>query len=156
MRSPLFRLRVPAFTLIEVLVSLAIFALAAVVLGTTYVNVLTGYEAVAKRNEHEQDLRLVRAALLGEPDRKKAEAGGELALPDNRVARWEAKIEESEVADLFQIGFRCEIRDPVSSQPWVRTESFRLLRPTWSDPATRDKLRQASRERLEKSRSSGK
>lgn len=156
MRSPLSRLRVPAFTLIEVLVSLAIFALAAVVLGTTYVNVLTGYEAVAKRNEHEQDLRLVRAVLLGEPDRKKAEAGGELALPDSRVARWEAKIEEAGVADLFQVGFRCEIRGSVSSQPWVRAEGFRLLRPTWSDPATRDQLRQAGRERLEKNRSSGK
>lgn len=145
-----------AFTLIEVLVSLALFALAAVVLGATYVNVLTGYEAVAKRHEHEQDLRLVRAALLGEPDRKKAEAGGELALPDNRVARWGAKIEETRVADLFAVGFRCEIRDPARVEPWVREESFRLLRPTWSDPATRDKLRQAARERLDKNQGDGK
>lgn len=152
MRAPPARARVPAFTLIEVLVSLAIFALAAVVLGATYVNVLTSYAAVAGRNQHEQDLRLVRAALLGQPDRGKAESGGDLALPGNRSAHWEAKIAEAGVADLFQVGFRCVIRDPAQPQAWVREESFRLLRPTWSDPVVRDKLRQSTRELLERSR----
>lgn len=155
MRPPRSPPAARAFTLIEVLVSLAIFALAAVVLGATYVNVLAGYGALAKRNEHEQDLRRAHAALLGEPDRKKAEAGGELALPGNRVARWDARIEEAGVADLFHVGFRCEIRDPAQPQPWVREESFRLLRPTWSDPAIRDKLRQAAGERLDKQRRTG-
>src|SRR4051812_45954159 len=105
------------FTLIEVLVSLAIFALAAVVLGATYVNVMGGYAAVAKMNEHEQDLQFVRTtALLGEPDRKLVEAGGELALPDNRTAHWEAQVEETTVANLFRVNFHCEIRDPTRPQ----------------------------------------
>jgi prepilin-type N-terminal cleavage/methylation domain-containing protein len=39
-----------AFTLLEVLIALAIFALAAVVLGATYVNALNAYEAVSRRN----------------------------------------------------------------------------------------------------------
>src|SRR2546425_111360 len=135
------RTKPAAFTLIEVLVSLAIFALAAVVLGATYLNVLTGYAAVAKRNEHDQDLRLVRAVVLAEPDRKKAETGGDQALPGNRTAHWETKIEEAGVADLFQVRLRCEIRDPAQPQSWVGEETFRLLRPTWSDPVVRDKLR---------------
>jgi general secretion pathway protein I len=155
MRPPLSPTGRAAFTLIEVLVSLAIFALAAVVLGATYVNVLTSYQAVAKSNEHEQDLRLVRVALLAEPDRKKAEAGGDQALPGNRTAHWEAKIEEADVADLFRVGFRCEIRDPARPQSWVREETFLLLRPTWSEPAARDRLRQSTRERLEKQRRTG-
>jgi general secretion pathway protein I len=150
MRSGGKKNRQAAFTLIEVLVSLAIFALAAVVLGATYVNVLTSYDAVSRRNEHEQDVRLVRAALLGEPDRKKAEQGGEFTLPGNRMAHWEAKIEEASLADLFHITFRCEIRDPARVQPWVQEETFMLLRPTWSDPATRDKLRKAAVDRRAK------
>lgn len=138
-----------AFTLIEVLVSLAIFALAMVMLGTTYVNVLNSYDTVSRRNQHDQDMALVRVALLAEPDRKKVEQGGDYALPGNRSAQWSVQIDETPVADLFRLEFRCEIRSPTQRQPWVRQESFLLLRPTWSDPAVRDKLRQASRERLE-------
>ncbi|MBI3885004.1 MAG: type II secretion system protein [Opitutae bacterium] len=135
-----------AFTLLEVLVSLAIFALAAVVLSATYVNILTSYDAVAHRNEHEQDLRLVSAQLLSEPDRKKAEGGGDFALPDHRTARWKATIEESAVADLFKVKFRCELRDAGTGKPWAEDETFMLLRPTWSDPAARDKLRASAQD----------
>ena len=142
--------RPSAFTLIEVLVSLAIFALAAVVLGATYVNVLTSYDAVSRRNEHEQDVRFLRAAVLGEPDRKVVEKGGDLPLPETRTGHWEAKVEEAGVADLFRVSFHCEIRDPARAQPWVQDEAFMLLRPGWSDPVLRDKLRQAATERLQK------
>jgi general secretion pathway protein I len=139
-----------AFTLIEVLVSLAIFALAAVVLGAAYVNVLTGYDAVARRQEHEEDLRLVRSQILAEPDRAVVEQGGNFNLPDARVAQWTAAVGETSVADLFKVALRCEIPEPGRSQPWVREESFLLLRPTWSDPAVRDRLRQQSAEKLQK------
>lgn len=138
------------FTLVEVLVSLAIFALAAVVLGAAYVNVLTGYDAVSHRQEHEQDLRLVRALVLAEPDRTVVEKGGGFPLPDGRTAQWTATVAETAVADLFQVKFRCEIAEPARPSPWVREEKFMLLRPTWSDPADRDKLRQNSQQRLGK------
>ena len=137
-----------AFTLIEVLVSLAIFAFAAVVLGATYVNVLNNYAAVASRHEREEDLGWVRARVLSESDRRTAAEGDALALPGNRTARWRASITETGVADLFRVGFRCEIRSPGQPEPWVREEVFMLLRPTWSDPAGRDQLRAASRQRL--------
>ena len=142
-----------AFTLLEVLVSLAIFALAAVMLSATYINILTSYDAVSHRNEHEQDLRLVRAQLLSEPDRKKAEAGGDFALPDNRTARWKATVEESSVADLFKVTFSCELRDTGTGKPWTQGETFMLLRPTWSDPAARDKLRATAQDSAAKRKS---
>ena len=145
--------RPDAFTLIEVLVSLAIFAGAAVVLGATYVNVLSSYDAVARRSEHEEDVAFVRSAVLEEPDRKTVEQGGDFTLPGNRTAHWEATVTEAAVADLFQVHFHCEIREPARSQPWVREETFMLLRPTWSDPTIRDNLRQNSRDRLAKGRS---
>lgn len=140
------------FTLLEVLVSLAIFALAAIMLSATYVNILSNYDAVSRRNEHSQDLRLVRAQLLSEPDRKKAEDGGDFALPDNRSARWKAVIEETNVADLFRISFTCEIRETGAGtgKPWAQEETFTLLRPTWSDPALRDKLRASAQENANK------
>jgi len=139
-----------AFTLIEVLVALAIFALAAVVLGAAYVNVLTSYDTVSRRSEHEQELRLVRALILAEPDLAEVEKGGDFALPDHRNARWTATVEPAAVADLFRVTFRCEFPEPGRAEPWVRTEVFQVLRPTWSDPAERERLRQQSRQQLEK------
>lgn len=139
-----------AFTLIEVLVSLAIFALAAVMLGATYVNVLNGYDTVSRRNQHDEDLALVRAMLLTEPDRRKVEQGGAFPLPDHRSAQWSLRIEETVVADLFRASLRCVIHDPAPGKTWEQEETFMLLRPTWSDPAVRARLRQASRERLER------
>lgn len=148
---PLRPTPVRAFTLLEVLVSLAIFALAAVMLSATYVNILSNYDAVSRRQEHAQDLSLVRAQLLSEPDRKIAEKGGDLALPENRSAHWTATIEETDVADLFRVSLTSEVRDAVGgAKPWTQDESFMLLRPTWSDPAERDKLRASAQERTAK------
>ncbi|HKB57958.1 MAG TPA: prepilin-type N-terminal cleavage/methylation domain-containing protein, partial [Lacunisphaera sp.] len=86
MNRPRSNLR--AFTLIEVLISLAIFALAAVVLAAAYLNVLGGYQAVARRQQGEEDWKLVRAAVLTESDRTKIEAGGRFPLADGTYLRW--------------------------------------------------------------------
>lgn len=130
--------------------SLAIFSLAAVVLGAAYVNVLTSYASVSRRQQNEQELRLVRTLVLAEPDRTVVEKGGTYTLPDSRLAQWTAVVQEAAVADLFRVTLRCEIPEPSRPQAWVREESFMLLRPTWSDPALRDELRQKSKERLAK------
>jgi general secretion pathway protein I len=137
-----------AFTLLEVLVALAIFALAAVVLGATYVNALNAYEMAARHNEYTEDLRFVRAALLTEPDRDKAEAGGDLDLGDNKRAHWQAEIAPTNTVDLFSVTWTCEIADPARRQPYRTTQAFLVLRPTWSDPVERSKLLEQAKERI--------
>lgn len=136
------------FTLIEVLVAVAIFALAAVVLGAAYINVLQGYAAVAQRQEREADLRQARGLVLGEPERAVVQRGGTLGLAPGRSARWSAALQPTSVADLFRVAFRCEIRESAHREPWVREEVFYLLRPTWSEPGAREQLRQQARVRL--------
>jgi len=140
----------PGFTLVEVLVGLAIFALAAVVLGAAYANVLTSYDSVARRQKNEQELRLVRQLVLGEPDRQVVEKGGLLTLPESQSVEWRATIEDTAVADLFRVVLKCQWRTPASVQPAPTEEFFWVLRPTWTDPADRDKLRQESERRLQK------
>ncbi len=136
------------FTLLEVLVALAIFALAAVVLGGTYVNALNAYEMAARRNEYAVDLRFVRAVLLTEPDREKAAAGGDLDLGDNKRAHWQAEITPTGVVDLFSVAWTCEIIDPDRRAPYRATQTLLLLRPTWSDPVERSKLLEQAKERI--------
>lgn len=138
-----------AFTLIEVLVSLAIFGLASVVLGATYVNVLANYRAALKRPARQAELTLLRPALLAEPDRARAEQGADQPLPGNRAARWRSRIEETVIADLFEVTFEWEITEP-GGAPVTGREKFMLLRPTWSDPSVRERLREASRQRVAK------
>src|SRR3954470_10348335 len=95
--------RLAAFTLVEVLVSLAIFAVAAVVLGAAYVNILVNYQAMRAWSSDREELAYARATLLAEPDRTKAERGGELALLAGGNLRWKATIADLPRADLFQV-----------------------------------------------------
>lgn len=141
------------FTLIEVLVSLAVFALAAVVLSAAYLNVLSSYQAAARRQQSDEDWRWVRAAVLTEPERVKLEQGGQVALPGGRNVPWTVEIEPTEIADLFTVVLRASFEQPPQGEAAEREEKFMVLRPGWSDPAERDKLRAATKARLEEGRS---
>ena len=137
-----------AFTLLEVLVSLAIFALAAVVMGATYVNALNAYEAASRRNGYDEDLRFARTAVLTEADRDKVEEGGDLDLGGNKRAHWEADVAPTNTADLFSVTWTCTITDSTRPQPYKVTQTFLLLRPTWSDPVDRSQLLQQAKDRI--------
>jgi len=146
------RHRFQAFTLIEVLISLAIFAMAAIGLAVAYLNVLSGYQSVARRQEGEEEWKLLRTIILSEPDREKVVAGGQLPLPDNTSLQWSATIESTAVADLFAVTVKSELAAAGNGDARPREEKILLLRPRWSDPLERNKLRAASQERLAKQR----
>lgn len=136
------------FTILEVLVALAIFTMAAIVLGTAYVNVITAYQVSARGNELNQDIRFARAMLLAEPDRDKAEAGGQFDGDKGRRVTWKAAIEPTRTADLFTVAFECEISGADLKQNYRLRQSFSLLRPTWSKDGEREKLRTEVRHRI--------
>lgn len=137
-----------AFTLVEVLIALAIFALAAVVLGAAYINVLNAYSRVADAMRDEQDVQFARHALLLETDREEAEEGGEFETADNRSVRWEAQIEPTEVADLFDVTFSCELGRTTDAEAETIVQRFRLLRPTWSIEDERETRRREAADRI--------
>jgi general secretion pathway protein I len=136
------------FTLLEVLVSLAIFALGAIVLGAAYVNVLNAYEAAQRSNQGDQDVRFARSLLLAEPDHDKAEKGGDFEATGGRRVQWHATIEPTVTADLFQVTFVCEFASAAGGALPAVTETFTVLRPTWADPVENGKLRQLTLDRI--------
>lgn len=141
------------FTLIEVLMSLAIFALAAVSLGAAYSNVLMGRLALKQDEQRLDDLSRCRAALLETPGFDDVETGGEINLPGGRTARWKGKIEATAVSDLFAVQLTCEMQTVADGDFGDEINEARmLLRPTWSIPSDRQKIRDEARQRLERER----
>jgi prepilin-type N-terminal cleavage/methylation domain-containing protein len=137
------------FTLIEVLVALSVFAMAVVVLGSAYLNVLIGYEAVQRGMQVDEDFAFARQQVLNEPDPKKLERGGEFETAAGQRARWQVEITSSPVPEVFQVAFTCEISDPARPEPDRQTRTFLLLRPTWvTDVAERDKLKEEMKTRI--------
>lgn len=142
-----------AFTLIEVVIAIAVFAMAALMLGTAYLNVLNSYEAAARGQGAEADQRFARGLLLKEADLEKATEGGEFEGAEHSRVRWSAEITPLEMPDLFKVAFTCDIEE--GSERRSSTENFVLLRPTWSEAADRDKLREEVRTRIEELNTQG-
>ena len=117
------------FTLLEVLAALVIFLMAAVVLGSAYVNVLNGYDLAQRANARNDDIEFARAQLLAEPDHDKAEQGGEFDSTNGRHVSWHAQIDPTQTADLFAVAFTCEINDPSAKKPETVTENFMVFPP---------------------------
>lgn len=141
-------MRTRAFTLLEVLVALAVFGVAAVGLGAAYVNVLNAYDLAGRGHAHEDDVRFARAQLLAEADPKKVEEGADFDGINGARVRWRGEIEPTQMPDLFQVTFTCEINETgKESRPPV-VETFVVLRPTWSEGVDSSKLREDAKERI--------
>jgi len=146
-------MRRKAFTLIEVLVALAIFALAAVGLGAAYSNVLLSRMALKEKGVGEEDFARCRAAMLETANFADIEKGGDVYLPDDRMARWKGKIEPTTVADLFWVTITVEIQTTAGGPYGApRVQSQWILRPTWSVESERTKLLADAKQRLLKIR----
>lgn len=144
-----------AFSLIEVVVAVAIFALAATVLTSTFVNALLARERARATGDWAEDLRGVRLQLLLEPDREAAEDGERYQTLGSGEAVWRAEIEATEVVDLFAVRFLVEFPDAGDDAPAEHEERLYLLRPTWSESDERSDLLDDKRRALEDKRDFG-
>lgn len=134
-----------AFTLVEVLVSLALFALAAVALSAAYLNVISAYREKSAAQDRQTAAELVRIAVLTEADQTAVENGGTIELPDRQTLGWSARIVPTDIADLFAVELRWYLVGRRDDEQSLR---LMLHRPAWSDPGERDRRREASRQRL--------
>jgi general secretion pathway protein I len=146
------RRRARAFSLIEVVIAVAIFAMAATVLMSAFVNALLARESAASNDLINADIRAVRMQLLLEPDIEAAEDGDEYETLNSGEASWEASIEPTDVVDLFRVQFSIRFSEPPEGHAAEYSETLYLLRPTWSEGDERSDLLQDKREALEESR----
>lgn len=129
-----------AFSLIEVVFAVALFAMASVVLMSSFVNAMLARERSVQNENFEADIRTVRMQLLLEPELEAAEEGDEIETLSNGRASWNATIEPTNVVDLFQVQLNIEFQEPQDEFNASYQEQLYLLRPTWSLAEDRDQL----------------
>jgi len=139
-----------AFTLPEVLLALALLALAAVAVGGA---VRSSLDLLGRARVVEQPLigwSVARDQLLLLENRQDVKQGDRINLPDGETVRWEAEVEETGLPDLFEVFLE------MSSADREKTETLFLYRPEWSNSVDRgpllDDARREIRDRLEEVR----
>ena len=140
------------FSLIEVVIAVALFAAASVVLTSAFVNALLAREHGQNNLMRTDDIRAVRLQLLLEANRDDAENGGDLETLHSGLATWSCSIEESQIIDLFKVLFKIKFSDPIEGTDKNYQESLYLLRPTWSESDKRSDLLASKRRDLLDSR----
>ncbi len=143
--------RLRAFSLIEVLLAISIASVAIVVLSEAFVNTLLAVSMIEKNPKDESRFRFVRSQILLEPDLDIFEQGGDLRLLDGSQAIWHAEVEYTDTTDLFMVELMIEIREG-GGDSIERTETFYLLRPSWSEPVERSIRRSDAEDRIEDKR----
>jgi len=149
MAKPRSRRKSSAFTLIEVVIAVALFAMASIILTSTFVNALQLRDRVTSNDIRDADIRAVRLQLLLEPNRDDAEDGDRIETLKNGEASWRAQIEPTEIIDLFSVRFEIEFQDPQGGQLATYSELLYLLRPTWSEADERSTLLQEKKEAID-------
>ncbi len=145
-----------AFSLLEVLVALAIFGLVAGVLAQACANALNTLDSHRREPTDEAFFRFAMRTAMAIEDRDELENGGDIRMPDERMLVWTANIHETSVIDLFAVNFTFELEGHTrffgNDSGRQRLESVYAFRPQWSDPVERSALLQDKREALSASR----
>jgi hypothetical protein len=135
--------------MLEVLIAMAIFAMGAIVLIASYINVLNSYHAASQGLQGDQELAFCRERLMVIPDLNTAAAGEEYDTPavdptPSQHIKWTADIQPTAMTDVFTVTLTVvETLSGKDGNPVVDT--FTVLRPTWSLPPDRATLRQTIR-----------
>ena len=149
---PRYRKLTNAFSLIEIVIALAVFGLASTILMSSFVDALLARESTSNKSLIDNDIRAVRMQLLLEPNIEAAEDGNEYDSLSSGEASWTATINPTNLVDLFKVDFSIKFSDPPEGQNESYREILYLLRPTWSEKDERDELLQDKRKELFESR----
>jgi prepilin-type N-terminal cleavage/methylation domain-containing protein len=130
-----------AFTLLEVTVALAVFALMAVALLGAVFNVQEAMlHARADGGGHGEALQLVMRRVLSATARDAAQAGGSMTIASGGAVSWTVGLADTTLPDLHHA-----VIELVWDDDTAETFTLWVYRPEWSDPATRSSLLQEMR-----------
>lgn len=130
----------------EVLVALAIFALAAIILSQSFLNGLLCRQAF-EGDKHVQHTRWIRRQILAEKNKEILERGVTLPLYDGAKAEVSVFLTETSVLDCFSLVWKAEVSygemEAHAELPYALGETCYVFRPKWTSATERGhKLRE--------------
>jgi prepilin-type N-terminal cleavage/methylation domain-containing protein len=146
--ATLSKFRKSGFSMIEVLIAIAIAGVSFFVLTETFFNVLLTLDSLEAQSDYQKDIRFARREIIQIAEREELEDGGEITTLDLGEATWEVELEETEIVDLFRVDLFIEFENP-EGEPIEYRENLYLLRPTWSDPIESSAILSDVRDRIE-------
>ncbi|MDR2982644.1 MAG: prepilin-type N-terminal cleavage/methylation domain-containing protein [Puniceicoccales bacterium] len=146
-RSIIFRKWTPAFSLMEVIISLAIFAIMAVVLLQAVGSVQEAMITTRDLTGREEAKRFVMRRVMSAQNTDAAAAGGTVELSDGESVSWAVSLEVTNLPDLHQatVTLNWSNGDTETLNLWA-------YRPEWSDASVRSNLIQNMRTEYPQSR----
>lgn len=136
------------FSLIEVLIALALFAIASNIIGSAFINALLSRERNNDNSYRDIAVQTARKQLLLEKNIDDAEDGGSIETLELGEVDWYAEIIPTDMVDLFEVNLFIEFFDLKDDQSTNYNETLLLLRPTWSESDERSSLLQDKKEDL--------
>lgn len=137
-----------AFTLIEVLISLALFALASNIIASAFINALLARESNPSITYKDIATQTARRQLLLEPNLEDAMDGARIETLEIGEVVWTSEILPTDIVDLFECQLVIEFLDVDSETASTYNEKLFLLRPTWSVSDERSSLLQDKKDTL--------
>lgn len=138
------------FTLIEVTVALAIFALASVALTQSFISGMFSLENFKFDDSQEDSSMFVYSQVLALKERKDLEKGGTIQTIESGVVTWNAKLEKTAVLELYKVTINLNFDDEKYFQkPKSVQETFYLYRPKWAELGERDEFLRTRKEERE-------
>jgi prepilin-type N-terminal cleavage/methylation domain-containing protein len=115
------------FTLIEVAVALAIFAISVIVLSQSFLNTMTGQALLSQPNNWAIDFHTLKRVVISRTTADQLKGGGDFTSINGDKIRWDGSATLLKVKHLYRIEASC--RWPDNRR---RKCIFHLFNPSWS------------------------
>lgn len=125
------------FTLLEVLLATALFALSSTALVQVVLNTLSALNAQPRWSSDAVDLAFVIDQIEAIDTRSRLEEGGTLTSPSGQVVHWSASSEPTDIIDLHAIQLRLEWQPSEEHPSREDRKKLYWYRPWLSEPSER-------------------
>lgn len=138
------------FTLIEVTIALAIFALASVALTQSFLSGMFSLENFKFDDAQENSLMFVFSQVLSIKERPTLEKGGSIQTIESGNVKWNAKITKTSILDLYKLNINVMFDDKESTKKHQTFhEEFYVYKPEWAESGERQEILRSKKEKRE-------
>lgn len=136
-----------AFSLIEVLVALTLFAIAVTSFTQSTFYALTSLNILQSAPARDLDLSFVREQVLQIEKQEKVQEGGTIETLNSGEATWTASVEPTDIIDVYRLTLSTEFKGTQDIKTYETKQVLYIFRPKWTDTADRKKSLQEKKDK---------